>query len=138
MPTRPDWLMVGASRQFVALMDNLFAPPGLVGRTLGRADLAPLCAGPTQVVIDCYLEEADLSGLDLTRWRFERCNLRRSDFAGSRLEGTFWQSCRAPFAQFSGANPKRGRVPRRRLQQLFDAPGNPDLGAICRLEAYRR
>lgn len=53
---------------------------------------------------DCDLEEADLSGLDLSRWRFECCNFRRSNLSGSRLDGTVWQSCRGPFADFSGAN----------------------------------
>ena len=53
-------------------MDDLFSPRGLCGRTLARSDLASLAGGAPQVVTDCDLEEADLSGLDLSGWRFER------------------------------------------------------------------
>jgi fluoroquinolone resistance protein len=85
-------------------MDDLFSPLGLSGRTLTRSDLAPLTGGAPQVVTDCDLEEADLSGLDLTGWRFERCNLRKTDCSDTKLEGSVWQSCRAPFVSFVGAN----------------------------------
>lgn len=84
-------------------MDDLFAQGRLHGRTLGRNDIASFCGRP-QVVIECVLEEADVSGLDLTGWRFERCNLRRSNLSGARLENTVWHACRGPFADFSGAN----------------------------------
>ena len=81
-------------------MDDLFSPRGLSGRTLARSDLASLAGGASQVVTDCDLQEADLSGLDLTGWRFERCNLRKADCGGTKLEGSVWQSCRAPFVSF--------------------------------------
>ena len=71
---------------------------------IGRADLESLARGAPQLLTDCDLEDADLSGLNLARWRFERCNLRRSNLAGARLENTVWQSCRGPFADFSGAD----------------------------------
>ena len=60
-------------------MDDLFSPRGLSGRMLARSDLASLAGGAPQVVVDCDLEEADVAGLDLTGWRFERCNLRKAD-----------------------------------------------------------
>ena len=85
-------------------MDDLFASQPIAGATLARSDIARLIGRTPRTLIDCDLEEADLSGLDLTRWRFERCNLRRSDLARAKLEGTVWQSCRGPFANFSGAN----------------------------------
>ena len=85
-------------------MDDLFTPRGFSGRTLVRSDLAPLAGGAPQVLVDCDLEDADLSGLDLTGWRFERCNLRKADCSGTKLEGSVWQSCRAPFVSFVGAN----------------------------------
>lgn len=85
-------------------MDDLFSPRGLTGRTLTRSDLIPLAGGPPQVVTDCDCEEVDLSGLDLTGWRFERCNLRKADCSAAKLEGSVWQSCRAPFVSFVGAN----------------------------------
>ena len=85
-------------------MDDLSATQATTGVTLSRADVERLIGPAPQTLVDCDLEEADISGLDLSRWRFERCNLRRSNLPGSRLEGTVWQSCRGPFADFSGAN----------------------------------
>lgn len=85
-------------------MDDLFSPREFTGRVLARPELERLQGGDPYTLIDCDLAEADLSGLDLSRWRFERCNLRRTDFAGARLEGTVWQSCRAPFVDFAGAS----------------------------------
>src|SRR3546814_12900284 len=49
------------------------------------------------------LEEVDLSRLDLSGWRFERCNLRHADLSGAVLEGVAWQGCRGAFANFTGA-----------------------------------
>ena len=65
-------------------MDDLFTPRGFSGRTLVRSDLAPLAGGAPQVLVDCDLEDVDLSGLDLTGWRFERCNLRKADCSGTK------------------------------------------------------
>ncbi len=99
MPTRPSW-RVATGR----VMDDLFASQPIAGATLARSDIERLIGKGPRTLIDCDLDEADLSGLDLTRWRFERCNLRRSDLAGAKLERTVWQGCRGPFANFSGAN----------------------------------
>lgn len=75
------------------------------GRTLGREDIARLAASDAPGhLIDCDLDEADLGGLDLSGWIFERCSVRRADFARSRLEGVRWLSCRGAFASFVGAD----------------------------------
>ena len=99
MPTRPSW-RVATGR----VMDDLFASQPIAGATLARSDIERLIGSAPRTLVDCDLEEADLSGLDLTRWRFERCNLRRSALAGAKLDDTVWQGCRGPFANFSGAN----------------------------------
>lgn len=84
-------------------MDDLFSNHTIDSRTLARADLEHL--GPAaHFLIDCDLEDADLSGLDLSCWRFERCNLRRVDFSRARLEGSLWQSCRGAFANFMASD----------------------------------
>jgi len=72
-------------------------PPGA---PLTRADIEGLLALPRHL-IDCDLEDANLSGLELTGWRFERCSLRRTDFSRARLETTLWTSCRGAFADFT-------------------------------------
>ncbi|MCW1430547.1 pentapeptide repeat-containing protein [Novosphingobium sp. JCM 18896] len=84
-------------------MDDLFADRAVRNQTLARADIERL-AGRPQILIDCDLEEADLSGLDLAGWRFERCNVRRADLSRARLEDTAWQSCRGAFANFTGSD----------------------------------
>lgn len=76
----------------------------ITGQTLGRADIAKLCGETPAHLVECELEEANLSGLDLSGWTFERCALRRADLTGATLVGTIWQSCRAAFANFSGAD----------------------------------
>lgn len=85
-------------------MDDLFADRSLSEQTLGRADIAPLAKGLPAHLIDCDLDEADLSGLDMSRWIFERCQIRRTDFTGAKLDGTRWQSCRGGFVHFNGAD----------------------------------
>ncbi|MDO9337424.1 MAG: pentapeptide repeat-containing protein [Caulobacter sp.] len=59
----------------------------IAGQSLGRDDLRAL-VGQTVTLVDCDLEEADLSGLDLSGWRFERCGLRRTDFGCSMTAGS--------------------------------------------------
>lgn len=71
-------------------------------QTLTRDDIAAFKGAVA--LIDCDLEEVDLSQLDLTGWRFERCIVRRTSFAGSKLEASTWQSCRGGFADFMGAD----------------------------------
>lgn len=78
-------------------MDDLFADKAIRNRTLTRDALETL-AGP-QTLIGCDLDEADLSGLDLSGWTFEQCTLRRADLAAGRLERTIWRSCRGAFAR---------------------------------------
>ena len=86
-------------------MDQQISANARCGETLDRAAVAALAASGAPVhLIDCDLEGADLSDLDLTGWQFERCNLRRTDLAGAQLEGSRWRSVRAPFANFARAN----------------------------------
>jgi fluoroquinolone resistance protein len=76
-------------------------------RTLDRDDMAALArvhASAGVHLIECDLDEAELSELDLAGWRFERCTLRRAEFTKARLERTQWQSCRAPLASFFAAD----------------------------------
>lgn len=71
----------------------------------GRAAIQTLIAAGKPVhLIDCDLAEANLSRLDLSGWRFDGCDMRSSAFGEARLEGTYWQSCRGPFAKFVRAN----------------------------------
>ena len=70
-----------------------------------RADIAALSGqGAPASLVACDLEEADLSGLDLSGWVFERCSLRRTHLTGSSLEATRWTGCRGGFADFVGAD----------------------------------
>jgi len=68
-------------------MDDLFSPRGRSGRRLACSNLASLAGGAPQVVTNCDLEGADLSGLELTGWRFQRCNLRKADCSRTKLGG---------------------------------------------------
>jgi uncharacterized protein YjbI with pentapeptide repeats len=87
------------------MTDDLFAAPVIDGKSLTRADIEPLVARRLPVhLIDCDLEQADLSKLDLTGWTFERCTIRRTDFSRSTLEATAWQGCRGAFADFVAAD----------------------------------
>ncbi len=85
-------------------MDDLFADRSITEQTLSRRDIAALAGGLPHHLIDCDLDEADLSGLDLSRWIFERCQLRRTDVTGAKLDGTRWLSCRGGFVTFTGAD----------------------------------
>ena len=84
-------------------MDDLFSGNTAQDRALDRAAVQALGQAP-RALIDCDLEEADLSRLDLSGWTFERCNLRRTDVSHAVLRGTNWQSCRGGFANFVGAD----------------------------------
>lgn len=73
-------------------------------RSLGRSDLAPLAGkGPVHLVA-CDFEEADLTGLDLTEWVFERCGFKQANLAKATLELTKWTHCKGPSASFKGSN----------------------------------
>ncbi len=89
-------------------MDDLFSDRAVRGRTLTRGEIEGMASFP-QTLVDCDLEEADLSGLDLSHWKFERCNLRRVDASRSNCEGTTWQSCRAAFANFLASDLSEAR-----------------------------
>ncbi len=84
-------------------MDDLFSDRTVRSQNLTRVDIEPLLGSP-QTLIDCDVEEADLSGLDLTGWKFERCNLRRANVSRSRLERTEWLTCRGAFADFTASD----------------------------------
>jgi fluoroquinolone resistance protein len=76
------------------------------GATLARADIEALSGAGGRAVhlVDCDLDEAELAGLDLAGWRFERCSLRRADMSKTRLERSQWLSCRGPFTAFFNAD----------------------------------
>lgn len=82
------------------MQQDFFESQAIEARLLGRDDVMALLGTP-HVLRDCDLEEADLSDLDLMDWTFERCNLRRTNFASSRLEGARFLSCRAAFASWT-------------------------------------
>lgn len=84
-------------------MDDLFADSAVRGQQLDRRAIERL-AGAPQKLVDCDLEAADLSRLDLSDWTFERCSFRKTDLAGAALERSDWQSCRGAFANFTGAD----------------------------------
>jgi len=78
-------------------MEDLFAEPVLKQRALSRSDVEALARKP-QSVVECELAGVDLSGLDLSQWSFEKCDLRQINFHGAKLERATWRSCRAAFA----------------------------------------
>jgi len=74
-------------------------------RWLDRAEIEALIAqGQPVRLTRCDLEEADLSRLALINWVFDRCVLKRANLIGAKLEGTTWESCRGPFADFTGVD----------------------------------
>lgn len=84
-------------------MSTASSLPEIRDTPLTAADVHALVGRP-HILIDCVLEEIDLASIDLTGWAFERCDLRRADFGGARLEQTRWQSCRGAFANFTGSD----------------------------------
>lgn len=74
-------------------------------KTLDRSDVEALAAGGAPVhLVSCDLNEVDLAALNLIEWTFEKCDLRRANFGGSRLGRSRWISCRGAFASFSDAD----------------------------------
>lgn len=74
-------------------------------RTLARADVEGLVAARRSFhLVDCGLENADLSRLSLVGWVFERCVLKQSRLTGARLERTRWLSCRGAQADFGSTD----------------------------------
>src|SRR3546814_16568883 len=88
-------------------MDYLSSEHGLRGLSLSRDDIPHLGPSTRRHLLDCDLEEVDLSRLDLSGWRFERCNLRHADLSGAVLEGVAWQGCRGAFANFIRSEERR-------------------------------
>ena len=56
-------------------MEDIFAQPVLKQLSLSRSGVKAL-AGKPHTVVECELVGADLSGLDLSQWSFEKCDLR--------------------------------------------------------------
>ncbi len=67
-----------------------------------RAALAAL-AGTLVHLCDCDLNEADLSGLDMSGWWFQRCGLREAKVIRAVLDGAVFDGCRGGFADFRAA-----------------------------------
>ena len=84
-------------------MDDFSADAVIAHQTLTRDDIAALVGAP-RALSDCEIGEVDLSGLDLSRWSFERCDLRKTNFKGAYLEGSKWRTCRGAFASFAGCD----------------------------------
>lgn len=55
-------------------------------------------------LINCDLDESNLSDLYLSGWIFDTCRLKQSSFEGANLQDAEFLSCKAPFASFVGAN----------------------------------
>ena len=68
----------------------------------GRPDLAAL-AGRVVHLVDCDLNGADLSGLDMAGWWFQRCQMREARAIRAVLEGALFEGCRGGMADFRAA-----------------------------------
>lgn len=69
----------------------------ITSRTLLRRNMEAAISAATMPVkvVECDLEDVDLSGLDLTPFTFERCTLIKADLSHVKAQGTLWTSCRA-------------------------------------------
>jgi fluoroquinolone resistance protein len=87
-------------------MDNDVPHHRITGRTLTRSSVESAIAAATKQVriIECDLEGADLSRLDVTGFVFDRCNLIEADLAHIVATGTTWSGCRARRANMRGAD----------------------------------
>ncbi|MBO9134471.1 pentapeptide repeat-containing protein (plasmid) [Rhizobium sp. B230/85] len=95
-----------------ALADaSKFSPVQTVeGKTLDRAAAKHLASsGTTMRLVDCNLEEADLSRLNFSGWLFEACNVKKAIFTGSILEATTWIRCKGGLADFKACNLSEAR-----------------------------
>ena len=68
----------------------------------GRPDLAALAGGVVHLA-DCDLSEADLSGLHMGGWWFQRCQFRAAKVMQAVLDGAIFEGCRGAFADFRAA-----------------------------------
>ncbi len=74
-------------------------------RVIGREDVSRLLRPGAAVTLkDCDLNEADLSGLALPQWTFEKCRMGGVNFQDSDLEGARFVASRGPLANFTGAD----------------------------------
>lgn len=87
---------------------DLFPEREIRNQALTRADLESLTGA--FILVDCDLEEADLSGLAMMDWRFERCQIRRTRFSSAQLRRAQFLSCRGAFADFTGADLEECRM----------------------------
>jgi uncharacterized protein YjbI with pentapeptide repeats len=78
----------------------------ITGRTLTRAGVESAIAAATRQVrlIECDLQEVDLSRLDVSGFVFDRCNLIEADLSHLVAVGTRWQGCRARRTNLRGAD----------------------------------
>ena len=69
----------------------------VTGRQLARRNIEACIASRSMPVrlVDCDLDGADLSRLDLSGFMFERCALIEADLSNASAVGTIWTSCRA-------------------------------------------
>ncbi|MBF9233111.1 pentapeptide repeat-containing protein [Microvirga alba] len=75
------------------------------GERLDRSAIGAFLNQNTPIrLIDCNLEEADLSRLDLTGWHFEKCVCRNVKMTGATLVNSTWKGCRGGVADFAGAS----------------------------------
>ena len=73
-------------------------------KSLSSAEVAVIAADRAPVLlVDCDLEDADLSRIDMTDWRFEHCVLKRANLTGVALERAEFAGCRGAFANFNAA-----------------------------------
>lgn len=80
------------------------APKTIDGGSPSRSDIAALAAAGRPIcLLNCAMEEVDLSNIDMTGWRFEACVLKRANFTGATLDDAAFVSCRGAFVDFTAA-----------------------------------
>lgn len=88
-----------------------FSPVQTVeGETLDRDAIKRLASsGTTMRLVDCDLEDTDLSRMDFSGWIFEACNVKKAIFTGSLLEDTSWIRCKGGMADFRACSLSEAR-----------------------------
>ncbi|RYE72552.1 MAG: hypothetical protein EOO80_20180, partial [Oxalobacteraceae bacterium] len=69
-----------------------------------RDDIAAALASGSITFIDCMLDDADLSRLDLRGSSFINCSIAETSFYAAKLAQTTWQRCRGRQADFEAAD----------------------------------
>lgn len=83
--------------------------PGAALKTIhggapSRTEIAAMVAKKQPMrLLNCDLDEVDLSNLDMTGWCFEGCILKRTNFTGATLDDAAFASCRGAFVDFTAA-----------------------------------